>query len=124
MSKKFVAYIYLSEKKAVKSLQDSTVISTDPVALAMTYADAETDALVVFDLSYNDATHEDAILIMKQIAENVSVPVYGAGNIKRMEDVKKILYAGCKKAILNLNKDASFEILDEVSKKFGKEKIG
>lgn len=124
MSKKFVACIYLSEKKAVKSLQDTTVISTDPVALAMTYADAETDALVIYDMSYNDATHEDAILIMKQIAENVSVPVYGAGNIKRMEDVKKILYAGCKKAILNLNKDTSFEILEEVSKKFGKEKIG
>lgn len=124
MSKKFVACIYLSEKKAVKSLQDFTVISTDPVALAMTYADAETDALVVYDMSYNDATHEDAILVMKQIAENVSVPVYGAGNIKRMEDVKKILYAGCKKAILNLNKDTSFEILEEVSKKFGKEKIG
>lgn len=124
MSKKFVACIYLSEKKAVKSLQDSSIISMDPVSLAMSYGDAEADALVVFDLSYNDTTHEDAILIMKQIAESVSIPVYGAGNIKRMEDVKKILYAGCKKAILNLNKESSFEILEEVSKKFGKEKIG
>lgn len=124
MSKKFVACIYLSEKKAVKSLRDSSILSMDPVSLAMSYGDAEADALIVFDLSYNDATHEDAILIMKQIAESVSIPVYGAGNIKRMEDVKKILYAGCKKAILNLNKESSFEILEEVSKKFGKEKIG
>lgn len=124
MSKKFAACIYLSEKKAVKSLQDSSIISMDPVALAMSYSDGSADALVVFDLSYQDAAHEDAILIMKQIAESVSIPVYGAGNIKRMEDVKKILYAGCKKAILNLNKESSFEILEEVSQKFGREKIG
>lgn len=124
MSEKFVACIYLSEKKAVKGLDDTTILSVDPVSLAMEYADSEADALIIFDLSYNDATHEEAILLMKQIAENVGIPVYGAGNIKRMEDVKKILYAGCKKAILNLNKSSAFEILEEVSKKFGREKIG
>ena len=124
MSKKFAACIYLSENKAVKGLTDSSILSTDPVALATDYAEAEADSLILFDLSYNDATHDEAILMMKKIAESVSIPVYGAGNIKRMEDVKKILYAGCKKAILNLNKEASFEILEEVSKKFGKEKIG
>lgn len=123
MSKKFAACIYLSENKAVKGLTDSSILSTDPVALAADYAEAEADSLILFDLSYNDATHDEAILMMKKIAESVSIPVYGAGNIKRMEDVKKILYAGCKKAILNLNKEASFEILEEVSKKFGKEKI-
>jgi phosphoribosyl-ATP pyrophosphohydrolase/phosphoribosyl-AMP cyclohydrolase len=124
MSKKFAACIYLSEKKAIKSLQDTTILSKDPLSLAISYAEAEADAIVIFDLSYNDATHDEAILMMKQIAESVGIPVYGAGNIKRMEDVKKILYAGCKKAILNLNKETSFEILEEVSNKFGKEKIG
>lgn len=124
MNKKFAACIYLSEKKAIAGLNDSTIVSTDPVALSMEYADAEADALIVFDLSCNDATHDEAILLLKQIAESVSIPVYGAGNIRRMEDVKKILYAGCKKAILNLNKPAAYEILEEVSKKFGREKIG
>ena len=124
MTKKFAACIYLYENKAVKGFSDHSILSTDPVSLAMSYGDAETDAIIVFDLSYNDATHEESILLMKQIAESVAVPVYGAGNIKRMEDVKKILYAGCKKAILNLGKDSSYEILEEVSKKFGRDKIG
>lgn len=124
MIKKFAACIYLYEGKAVKGFSDHSILSMDPVSLAMSYGDAETDAVIVFDLSYNDATHEESILLIKQIAESVAVPVYGAGNIKRMEDVKKLLYAGCKKAILNLNKDASYEILEEVSKKFGRDKIG
>ncbi|MCR5654923.1 MAG: bifunctional phosphoribosyl-AMP cyclohydrolase/phosphoribosyl-ATP diphosphatase HisIE [Lachnospiraceae bacterium] len=116
--------MYLSEKKAIRSITDQTVISEDPVALAVSYAEADIDAILVFDLSYNDQTHDDAILLIKQIADSVGVPVYGSGNIKRMEDVKKLLYAGCQKAYLNLNKDSSFEILEEVSKKFGRDKIG
>lgn len=124
MIKKFAACIYLYEGKAVKGFSDHSILSMDPVSLAMSYGDAETDAVIVFDLSYNDATHEESILLIKQIAESVAVPVYGSGNIKRMEDVKKLLYAGCKKAILNLGKDASYEILEEVSKKFGRDKIG
>ncbi len=121
--KKLVACLYLSEKKAVRNFDDTTVVSDDPVALAVSYADNEVDEIIIFDLSYNDATHEDAIGIMKQIAEQVSIPVYGAGNIKRMEDVKKILYAGCKKAVLNYGKESAQELIEEVSKKFGKEKI-
>lgn len=124
MSKKFIACIYLYEGKAVKGIRDFSILSMDPVSLAISYGDAETDALMIFDLSYNDATHEEAILLMKQIAKSVAVPVYAGGNIRRMEDVKKILYTGCKKAVLNLGKDSSYEILEEVSRKFGSEKIG
>ena len=47
----------------------------------------------------------------------------GAGNVKRMEDVKKLLYAGCEKAVLNFSKESNVKILEEVSSKFGKDKI-
>ena len=40
-----------------------------------------------------------------------------------MEDVKKLLYAGCQKAVLNYSKDSNISITEEVSQKFGKEKI-
>ena len=53
----------------------------------------------------------------------MDIPVYGAGNVKRMEDIKKLLYAGCKKACLNFSKAGNIEIIEEVSLKFGKEKI-
>ena len=49
--------------------------------------------------------------------------MYGAGNVKRMEDIKKLLYAGCDKATLNFSKEGNVEIIEEVSNKFGKDKI-
>ncbi len=124
MTKQFIASIFLKDKKAIKNLNDTTVVSEDPVALASSYAAYEADAIMVFDLSDTDKEHEEAISVITELCDSVGVPVYGCGNIKRMEDVKKLLYAGCKMGILNLSKDQSFDILKEVSEKFGKEKIG
>ena len=45
------------------------------------------------------------------------------GNIRRSEDVKKILYAGAKRAILNFSKPLSIDLIREVSQRFGKERI-
>ena len=45
------------------------------------------------------------------------------GNIRRAEDVKKLLYAGAKRAVLNFSKPLSIDLIEEVSKRFGKERI-
>ena len=100
MNKKLVASLFLYEKEAISGFDDLTVISKDPVALAKMYSDKHADELLVFDLSLGDKEHEEALDIIKDICENVEIPVIGAGNVKRMEDVKKLLYAGCQKAVL------------------------
>ena len=80
------------------------------------YSDKHADELLVFDLSMGDKEHEEALDIIKSICENVEIPVIGAGNVKRMEDVKKLLYAGCQKAVLNYSKEGNIVITEEVSK--------
>lgn len=123
ITKKFVPCIYLYQEHAVKSLTDLTVVETDPVRLAKYYCENNADELIVFDMSEGDAEHEAALDIMKEICAVAEVDVIGAGNIKRMEDVKKILYTGCKKAILDYEKESNIAITEEVSLKFGKEKL-
>ena len=122
-TKKFTACIYLYRTHAVKNLQDMTIVDTDPVRLAKYYSDNNIDGLIVFDMSNGDAEHEEALDIIKEICSSVEVDVYGAGNVHRMEDVKKLLYAGCKKAVLNYSKPENIAITEEVSLKFGKDKI-
>ncbi|MBQ3796183.1 MAG: bifunctional phosphoribosyl-AMP cyclohydrolase/phosphoribosyl-ATP diphosphatase HisIE [Butyrivibrio sp.] len=125
-TKKFIASIYLKDQKAVSSLTDMSVISDNPKDLAEKYSDQGFDEIIVFDLSPlgDDAAHDKALDTIKDICKAVDVKVIGAGNVKRMEDIKKLLYAGCKMALLNFSKAGNIEILEEVSKKFGKEKIG
>ncbi len=121
--KKFIPCIYLYQEKAVKSIEDRTVVNMNPVELAKYYDDNGADALLVFDLSNGDAEHEAALDVIKAICAIVEVPVIGAGNVERMEDIKKLLYAGCKQAALNYSKAGNIAITEEVSLKFGKEKI-
>jgi len=123
MTKKFVPCIYLYHRHAVKSLNDTTVVDTDPIRLVKLYNENNADELIVFDMSTEDAEHEVALDIMKEICAVAEMDVIGAGNVKRMEDIKKILYTGCKKAILDYEKESNIAITEEVSLKFGKEKI-
>ena len=121
--KKFIPCIYLYKGNAVKGFTDSTIIDTNPAALAKYYGDNNADELIVYDMTDNDNEHEEALDVIKTICSEAEIPVIGAGNVKRMEDIKKLLYAGCKKAALNYSKPGNIELTAEVSKKFGKEKI-
>lgn len=121
--KKLIPCIYLYQTNAVYDFQSSKIVSEDPVELAKTYASLNCDGIVVFDLSTNDKEHDEAIDIIKAICESVNVPIIGAGNVKRMEDIKKLLYAGCRQAVLNYSKESNVSITQEVSQKFGKDKI-
>ena len=121
--KKFIPCIFLNNEKAVAGFQDSTVVSENPVQLARFYGENNADELLVFDLSTDDDSHERALDLIKEICHEAQIPVIGAGNVKRMEDIKKLLYAGCSRAALNYSKEGNVEITREVSLKFGKDKI-
>lgn len=124
-SKKFIPCIFLYQGKAYLDFNKSNALYDDPVVLASRFSDAGADEIIVFDLSTagNDKEHDEALDIIKKICKVVDTDVIGAGNVKRMEDIKKLLYAGCKKACLNFSKEGNVEIIREVSEKFGKDKI-
>ena len=121
--KKLIPSIFIHEGKAVKWFDNMEVLSDDVLALAQKYSENGADKLIVFDLSTTDTEHDNAIDIMKKINRLIRIPMIAGGNIRREEDVKKILYAGAKQAILNLSKSTGAELLENVSKRFGKEKI-
>ena len=123
MYKQLIPCIYLYKGNAVKDFNDKTILDTNPVSLAKFYCDNNADELIVYDLSEGDAEHDEALDIIKAICTEIEISVIGAGNVHRMEDIKKLLYAGCKKAALNYSKEGNIEITAEVSKKFGKDKI-
>ena len=123
MLRKLIAPVYLNRAKAVRSLEDPAVLDEDPVSLAQRYSGLGADILLIFDQSDSDQEHDESLTLMRRMARVSDIPMWGAGNVKRVEDVKKILYAGCQKAVLNYAKRSNLEMLEEVSKRFGREKI-
>ncbi len=123
ITKKFVPCIYLYQQKAVRNLTDTTVVAENPLDLVSAFNENAADELIVFDMSCGDAEHEANLDVMKDICALAEMDVVGGGNVKRMEDIKKILYTGCKRALLDYDKAENIAITEEVSLKFGKDKI-
>ena len=121
--KRLIPCIFIYKGKAIKWFDDKEVVSDDVIGLAKQYCDKGADELIVFDLSNTDDEHDEAIDLMKKVNRAISIPMVAGGNVRRQEDVKKILYTGAKRAILNFSKPLSFELIEEVSKRFGKERI-
>ena len=107
----------------VMPVKNGKVNGQDGAALAEFYSDNGADAILVFDLSDSDEEHDQNIGLLKEIVRCTEIPVYAGGHIRRVEDVKKILYAGCQMAVLNFGRASNVEMAEEVSKRFGKEKI-
>lgn len=119
--------LYLYRGKAVTGRQQQEKSRLfqdgDIKRLSGSYSDGGADGLLVYDLSVTDGEHEEAIGDIKEICQICQAPVTAAGHVDRVEDVKKLLYAGCQRVVLDLSKDSNVKMLEEVSKRFGKDKI-
>lgn len=78
------------------------------------------DALFIWDGSQTDIQHEEAIGFIKEIAREIDCPIITGGYVKRLEDVKKYLYAGAKAVVLE--EDAKSR-QKEAAERFGEEKL-
>ncbi len=124
MKKELIPSIYLLDGRPVAGFCQRDVLAvSDLQKLARQYSDNGADALLLFNLS-GSKEEDAAIADIREVCTVAEIPVYGAGNIAKTDDVKKLLYSGCRKAILNFSKSSNVEILEEVSKRFGKERIG
>lgn len=121
--KRLIPCVFISGGKAVRWFNDKEVISENVVELAKHYSDAGADELLVFDLSVSDDDHDEAIDLMRKINRVIRIPMVAGGNIKRQEDIKKILYSGAKRAIINFSKNDSVKMMEEAALRFGQEKV-
>ncbi|MBR4574685.1 MAG: bifunctional phosphoribosyl-AMP cyclohydrolase/phosphoribosyl-ATP diphosphatase HisIE [Lachnospiraceae bacterium] len=123
MEKSLIACVYLKNDKLVKGFSNDTVISDDPAAYCTRLSVNGADSIILFDLSKGDDEHEAALLNIRKITSSTDIDVYGAGNVNRLEDVKKLLYAGCRKVALNMAKSSNIELIEEAGKRFSKDRI-
>ena len=120
--KNIVATIYLKDGQAVASMKDFTPVE-DVYKLCQLYNDSGIDKIIIFDLSTSDEEHEKNIHTIENINRNIEIKVCAGGNINRLEDVKKLLYAGCLQVIFNASKPSSVGLAGEASARFGKDRI-
>lgn len=81
------------------------------------------DGLVFADGSKNDEEHDYNIGLIRKMARAIDIPIYAGGRVKRLEDVKKYLYAGAKGVFLDASVEENVDLIKEAADRFGSEKI-
>ena len=123
MDKKIlVATLYLKDGQPVRSNRDLTPIG-ELSTYAKTYNDSGIDKIFVFDLSDDDDEHEKNIEAIRELNRMIDIPTCGGGNLRRMEDVKKLIYAGCKQIMLNAAKSDCIDLARMAAERYGKDRI-
>lgn len=120
---RIIPSIYLYNGNVVDKETKEIVGDGDAVELATFYNNRGADELLIFDLSSSDSEHDANIGTMIKIQDAVDIQMIVGGNVKRLEDIKKYIYTGAKKAILDMSKDTNVEIVKEASERFGSDKI-
>jgi len=123
MKKRFLVSIYINGKKIFSDAAQSREITGSINDVIRMFGDSNADEIFAHILSEEWDDKEASLAVLKDICNNSEIPVMASFNIERAEDVKKLLYTNCKKVVLNLSKKSNVEMLEDVSKRFGQDKI-
>jgi phosphoribosyl-ATP pyrophosphohydrolase/phosphoribosyl-AMP cyclohydrolase len=121
--KKLIAGFGLREGQAWRLDDLQTSYKEDPLSLARYLGDSGADELFIYDISDTEKDHENTIGLLKELVRLSDIPVIAGGRVKRLEDVKKYLYAGSKAAFLDTADDDNVDLMKEAVDRFGDDKI-
>lgn len=114
--------IYLKNGK-VYDMESNQVFEESASEICEKLENLGADELLIHEISESDEEHEKNIGVIKEIVSECDIPILLGGNIKRLEDVKKYLYAGAKMAILDADKESNLDLINEAAERFGSDKV-
>jgi len=115
--------IDLRDSKCVRlyqgKLEEETVFSDDPVAVACRWAEMGAPFLHVVDLDGAFCGYPQNLGIVREIAQNVKVPLQVGGGIRTMETVALVLAAGADRVIIGTAAISQQSMVKEACQEFG-----
>ncbi len=95
----------------------------NPLEEALFYNDAGADEIAFFDSSCAREDIDKNIATIKEITKQLDIPLIACGGVRRLEDIKKLLYAGASKVCMKTAPLENMDIVKEASDRFGSERI-
>ena len=99
-------------------------LGNDYIIRAYSYSNEGADEVAFMDMVAEDSGKEPAIEEIKAIEKKAEVPLITYGGVKRLEDVKKMLYAGANLVYMRKAAIDDINFVKEMSDRFGSDKIG
>lgn len=91
----------------------------DPLALAAKYGAEGADELCFLDISASNDGRATTLDVVRQVAEQVFIPLTVGGGVRSVDDVDRLLRAGADKVGVNTAAIARPELINEIAARFG-----
>ena len=95
----------------------------DPINTVRIFNELEVDELMFLDIFASKEDKKINFNILKDIANECFMPLSYGGNIKSLDDAKKIFEIGFEKIIINSNAFNNLSFITELAQYFGKQSI-
>ena len=95
----------------------------DPVEVAKRYNEEGADEITFLDITATHEKRKTIVDIVKEVAKEVFIPLTVGGGIRELDDIYKLLNAGCDKVSINSAAIKRPEFINEASKRFGSQCI-
>lgn len=95
----------------------------DPIELAKKYEEEGADELVFLDITATIEKRKTFAELVKEIAQELSIPFTVGGGISTIEDVRKLLEAGADKISINSYAVKNPQLISDLAKEFGSQCI-
>jgi cyclase len=95
----------------------------DPVEVARRYNQEGADELTFLDITASSDNRDTIVDVVKQVAQEIFIPLTVGGGIRTLNDIYKLLNVGCDKVSVNSAAIKRPELIDEGAKRFGSQCI-
>lgn len=95
----------------------------DPINTVRIFNELEVDELMFLDIFASKENRNINFKILQDIANECFMPLSYGGNIKSLEDAKKIFEIGFEKVIINSNAFDNLKLIEEIANYFGNQSV-
>ena len=95
----------------------------DPINTVRIFNELEVDELIFLDIFASKENRKINFKILADIANECFMPLSYGGNIKSLEDAKKIFEIGFEKVVINSNAFGNLGLIEDISKYFGNQSV-
>jgi len=95
----------------------------DPINAVKIFNDKEVDELAILDISATPEQKPPDLNMIAEIAGEAFMPLSYGGGISSVDQVRKILYSGIEKIVLNKSAHTRPELIHEIANSFGSQSV-
>jgi cyclase len=120
ITKRIIPCLDVKHGKVVKGVNFENVQDVaSPVALAKYYSDNGADELVFYDIAASAENREIFTDILREVAQNVFIPLTVGGGISSVDDFYRVLSCGADKVSVNTGALYNPDLIRQAAQKYG-----